>query len=80
MITVQHLISMLAKLPKDTPILTSGLEGIYPAELGNLFPLKVIQSGTDTKLFIDDGISYQAICDVWEPLDQFIYVDRAEMQ
>ncbi len=80
MVTVKLLIEMLSKLPPGTKVMTSGLEGIYPAELGNLFPLKVIQTRFGTHLFIDDGIAYHHAAEQWEPLDQFVYINRGEMQ
>lgn len=72
--TVAFLIKMLQKLPQDTRIYTSGLEGVYPAELGNLFPLKVMQTKFCCALYIDDGISHNEITKDWQPLDEFIAV------
>lgn len=80
MVTVKLLIEMLSKLPPETRVFTSGLEGMYPAELGNLFPLKVIQTRFGTSLYIDDGIAYHHVSEQWEPLDQFVYVNNGEMQ
>lgn len=78
--TVKDLVELLCKLPPQTPLYTCGLEGIFPAEHGNLFPVKVVQFKNDIKLYFDDGITAHPIIDIWEPLDQFVYIDKEELQ
>ena len=64
---------MLSKVPQDAKIYTAGMEGIYPAELGNQFPIKVLQSRTSVSVYFDDGLGdHEAISAAWQPLDEFI--------
>lgn len=72
---------MLQKLPKESQVCTAGMEGIYPAEVGNLFPLKVLQTRSQIILYIDDGVGeHGAISDNWEPLDEFLGIDHIILQ
>lgn len=80
-ITVQNLISLLSKLPPETKIFTAGLEGIFEAQLGNLLPLKVLETWEEVRLFIDDGVGHHGeISDNWEPLDEFVRIESWELQ
>jgi hypothetical protein len=75
MITVEDLIDMLRQLPSDTRIFTSGMEGLYPMELGNLCPFKVAVSNFGKRLYIDDGIAFHdGLTDHWVPLNEFIRI------
>lgn len=80
-VTVQKLIELLKRLPPETKIYTAGLEGIFPAQFGNLFPLKVIETWDECHLYIDDGVgTHGVISDNWEPLDEFFHVEKTEVQ
>lgn len=68
-LTVADLMAALAQLPLDARILTAGLEGIYPAQSGNLFPLKVLETPFGVAIYVDDGLGdHGIISDAWEPL------------
>ena len=76
-VTVKNLIHLLASLPPETKIYTAGLEGIFEAELGNLFPVKVCETKQGIAVFIDDGVGLHGeISECWEPLNEFLYVDK----
>lgn len=81
-LTVGRLIELLAKLPSDTKIYTAGMEGIHFAELGNIFPLKVLQSKDfGCAMFIDDGLADHGRISVgWQPLDEFVNCESKMLQ
>lgn len=63
---------MLLKLDPETRVFTSGTEGIFPCEVGNLFPFKVSENDFGTALIIDDGLSFHGyISENWEPLSHY---------
>lgn len=70
---VHELIAMLQKLPPNAAVWTCGLEGVYPAECGNLFPLKVLETEFGVGLYFDDGLSeHNRVTQFWEPLDEYV--------
>lgn len=70
---VHHLIDMLKKLPPNTPVFTCGLEGVYPAEGGNLFPIKVLVHKFGIGIYFDDGLcQHDEIMNEWIPLDEYV--------
>jgi hypothetical protein len=81
-VTVGRLIELLGKLPPESKIYTAGLEGIHFAELGNIFPLKVMQSkDLGCALFIDDGLEdHGRISEAWQPLDEFVLCPNKTLQ
>lgn len=79
--TVFELIGLLAKVPGDAKIYTAGIEGIFPAEVGNLFPIKVLQTRNAIAVYIDDGMGdHLAISEAWQPLDEFVNSDIKVLQ
>lgn len=70
---VHELIDMLKKLPANTRVYTCGLEGVYPAEGGNLFPFKVLETNFGIGLYFDDGLcQHDQIMEEWVPLDEYV--------
>lgn len=70
---VHELIDMLKKLPPSTPIYTCGMEGVYPAEGGNLFTFKVLETKFGVGLYFDDGLcQHDKIMEEWVPLDEYV--------
>jgi hypothetical protein len=74
MLRVGELILLLQQLPPETQIFTNGLEGVYPIELGNFCPFKVLETPFCIRLYIDDGLSSRdsQLLKRWEPLDEWI--------
>jgi len=69
---VVDLINQLSLLPPDTCIFTAGMEGIFPAEGGNLYPLKIFETRFGLGLYIDDGLGdHSHVSEQWISLDEY---------
>lgn len=70
---VHYLIEMLKRLPPNTQVFTCGLEGIFKAQTGNLFPLKVLDTDFGACLYFDDGLcDNEQVTRDWMPLDEYV--------